>query len=813
MCPRKSTQDDHMSKETIDLKHQPLVTLDTPIKPNDNPANGIDEEINADIAELEAGLRSASPPNLKRVPVKYLYDTLGSDLYEQITELEEYYPYMEEKNLLDAHAEDIISHLPKGAVVVELGCGDGSKTSILLNAIARRDGPSSVHFVGIDVSGGALIQAERNLQNFCPEIPTANLEFIEAEYFSGLTEAHKRHPDKCMCMLWLGSSVGNFTFPEAADFLAKLKIAAGEDSVLLLCTDLWKNPAVLHLAYDDPKGVTEKFILNGMAHALRSLNHPAAEHAMQSFKYDCVVNEDLRQVEMWVIAKESVENVLPGVNFCAGERILMEISRKFTPQDITGLAKDAGMCVQATWASTRYSIQLLLSPKEAFQRCWNDTDALFSHISDWQAQPIGLRHPFGFYYGHVAAFSHLKLNPQQPPSALDTMLSRGIDPLVLDPSKCHSHPEVPQTWPTQEELATYVAEARASTLNAAKNSAGGDTADEMHAVLMSLEHERMHQETLCYMLAQQRKQDWLTNKEQPQPRIETTDAPRLPPFYFNARASYLTSSTTSSSNTNNTNTSSTMVTVPGSTAISLGINPCTEKHGFVWDNELGTSGPFTVKALSVAVNPVTVAEFYDFVVNKSGYSLRELWDKEDFDHFKKNGHEMPATWSRSNPTNTTNTNTNHTPKEEEEDIYVHMPEGTFHWTAVADCPVYCSLGEALAFCKLKKCRIMTEPEYQNILLHNNNIIDSKISEKINKFDDGGWEWTSSEFAPFDDGFAADPLYPEYSVDFFDGCHYVLKGSCPYTHPSAKRASFRNYYQRQYRNMFAKFRIVKEEEEE
>jgi formylglycine-generating enzyme required for sulfatase activity len=435
----------------------------------------------------------------------------------------------------------------------------------------------------------------------------------------------------------------------------------------------------------------------------------------------------------------------------------------------------------------------------------------------------------------VAAFSRLKLSPEHPPSPLDTMLSRGIDPLVLDPEICHSHPEIPQTWPTKEELTAYAAETRESALKAAKNAtfaaggagvAVGGAKDERHAVLMALEHERMHQETLCYMLAQQRKHDWLANNSnegsiatttaaaQVENKINVDDATSLPPFFFNTRASYLTSSTTTSTNT-------TMVTVPGSTTVSLGINPV-QKHGFVWDNELGTAGPFTVNTLSVATNPVTVAEFYDFVVNKGGYSMRELWEVEDFDYFKKNGHEMPATWSSRKSTRSTNTTTATTSNDcsttgnstittsEGEEIYVHMPEGSFHWKEVADCPVYCSLAEATAYCKLHKGRIMTEHEYQNILIHNNSDkLDN--STKLVALEDWGWEWTSTAFASFS-GFAADPLYPEYSVDFFDGCHYVLKGSCPYTHPSIKRASFRNYYQRQYRNMFAKFRLVKEKGE-
>lgn len=805
------------------------MALDTPTKPLGSPTNGINGH-KAEIAELEAGLRSASP---RRVPVKYLYDTLGSSLYEQITELEEYYPYMEEKRLLQSHADDIVSHLPKGAVVVELGCGDGSKTALLLQALARRDGPQSVHFVGIDVSGGALLQAERNLRKYCPEIPTCNLEFIEAEYFSGLNEAHRRHPATTLCMLWLGSSVGNFTFPEAADFLAKLKVAAGEDSVLLLCTDLWKDPAVLHSAYDDSKGVTRKFILNGMAHALRSLNHPAAERAMQNFEYDCVVNSELRQVEMWVEAKERVDGVLPGVHFIAGERILMEISRKFTPQDINGLAKDAGLCLQATWASSRYSIQLLLSPENAFRRCWTDTDALFSNISDWTAQPIGLRHPFGFYYGHVAAFSRLKLSPECPPSPLDTMLSRGIDPLVLDPSQCHSHPEIPQTWPTKAELEVYVVEARASTLEAARNAcfATGaekeESRDAMHAVLMALEHERMHQETLCYMLAQQRKRDWLSNSkitsngngygngEAAAVAVVKNKDSFLSPFFFSTHCNYLSSAPPSAPHfsdnsnsfpTSNSTTTGTMVTVPGNSTVSLGINPV-DKHGFVWDNELGTATPISVDTLSVATHPVTVAEFYDFAVNKNGYSKAELWDNhEDYEYFKKNGHEMPATWSREKGKNENSDDV----IDDNEQIYVHMPEGSFHWKDVAHCPVYCSLAEASAYCRSQGGRIMTEPEYQNILLQNNTT-NLKKTSKINGLESGGWEWTSTAFAPFD-GFVADAMYPEYSVDFFDGCHYVLKGSCPYTHPSIRRTSFRNYYQRQYANMFAKFRLVKDEEE-
>lgn len=804
MCPRETTLlvDDpsHPLESKVKALH-PLDSIDSPESEHFDNGNGNLSE-NAD---LEVGLRSAR----KHIPVRFLYDDLGSELYEQITELEEYYPYMEEKNLLRVHADAIVSHLSVGAIVVELGCGDGSKTCLLLDALARRDGPDAVHFVGIDVSGGALRQAERNLQTLCPHIPPANLEFIEAEYFPGLVEVQKRHPGALLCMLWLGSSVGNFTFPEAAAFLRQLNENAGGGAALLLCTDLWKDPAVLHTAYDDPKGVTRNFILNGMAHALRSLGHPDAGHAMDTFDYDCVVNQDLRQVEMWIQAKADVDQVLPGVDITQGERIMMEISRKFTPEDISGLALNAGLCLQATWASSKYSIQLLLPPTEALTRCWADTDALFAHFPDWNAQPIGLRHPFTFYYGHVAAFSRLKLVQNRKSSGMDEMLSRGIDPLVLDPSKCHSHPDIPQEWPSLLELKAYVEEARSEVL-AAAGKAHDASLQEMHALVMVLEHERMHQETLCYMAAQQRKKEWsektTTSESESSLQKRTNgeasiDSENLPsttssslsptpwpsPFYFN-RCGYLASAPNNGGHHNSTlppKGPSKMVVVPGG-YVSLGIDP-SENHGFVWDNELGISGPWKVRDLQVASQPVTVTEFREFVIFDRGYENPNLWNKADFSHFTATQHTMPSTWSM----------------DATGEIHVHMPEGSFHWKKVAQCPVYCSLAEATAYCQLHGGRVMTEPELVHI-----GYTAAGASGNVSDLNSGGWEWTSTPLEPFQ-GFKPDPLYPEYSTDFFDGCHFVLRGSSPYTHPSMCRRSFRNYYQEQYPHMFAKFRIVKD----
>lgn len=128
---------------------------------------------------------------------------------------------------------------------------------------------------------------------------------------------------------------------------------------------------------------------------------------------------------------------------------------------------------------------------------------LIRQVKDWTAQPISMRHPFLFYYGHVNSFTKIKALPHVTPSSDDVTFSRGIDPVVLDPSKCHSHPEVPPTWPSREEVIRYVAHTRAAVMEAVEAHKCSP-----RMLQMGLEHERMHQETLMYMLTQARRLEW-----------------------------------------------------------------------------------------------------------------------------------------------------------------------------------------------------------------------------------------------------------------------------------------------------------------
>jgi formylglycine-generating enzyme required for sulfatase activity len=272
---------------------------------------------------------------------------------------------------------------------------------------------------------------------------------------------------------------------------------------------------------------------------------------------------------------------------------------------------------------------------------------------------------------------------------------------------------------------------------------------------MCLEHERMHQETLMYMLTQARRAEWERD-----PPAKLPGAVALPQDWAKKweRPS---------------------VRVPAGRVV-MGVD-ATEAGAFVWDNE---GPPFETKVpldFMVASEPVTVGQWRNFIVEKKGYDMDQWWDAADLAFFRSNGLSQPATWSRVKG-----------------DFYIHRPEGVFHWTQIANEPVLVSLTEALAFCKSLGYRIMSETEYQRVL-------DSDKQGRVKQLREGGWEWTSSHFAPFP-GFKPMPEYPEYSTDFFDDCHFVLRGSSLVTHPSLKRDSFRNYYQKQYPYMFAKFRL-------
>lgn len=779
----------------------------------------------SDIADLKAGLL-LSP---KHIPCGYLYDDKGSQLYEEITKLDEYYPFKAEKDLLNRHATEIVSSIPAGSILVELGCGTAEKTSVLLHALIARDGASNVHFLGIDVSMEALYMARTNVMKQCPQLSSKNIEMVCADYLEGLKQARARHPTAMLCVLWLGSSVGNLKPHEAVGFFQSVQESSGPNTQIFLCTDLWKDAKTLHAAYCDSQGVTEAFIKNGMTHALHAVG-VGAQAAPACWLYDVVINPVDRRVEMWLVANEDVKGVCGSVDIHKGERILMEMSRKFTLQDIRQLAFQSNFYVQDTWRNAKYSMQMLVSTSEAMQRCWKATDALFDGISDWSVQPIDVRHPFGFYYGHLASFAKLKTMPRDEQSHMDEMYSRGIDPNMTDPTKCHSHPDVPPEWPAKPQVQDYAQKVRTHILEAFA-SGSVKTRD----AYVALEHEWMHLETLAYMLTQEQRLSFeksSASSKNAQSSLSTdsssddemsakrecvnghaesqgngvtngvangnTHANGDSNGGLNGHAhangnshSVTDSHTNGDGNSRSSNghvplQSASMIQVPAGD-VTLGIDTDPSKN-FAWDNEGPQQSPQHVSSFQMASCPISNAEYYKFAVDCRGYEQEEYWKAEDLTCLRKATKLCPATWT----------------VQADGQVFVHRPGKSTPLARVMQQAVWVSLAEAQAFCKWAGGRVMTEGEYERAAEH------TRYSDRVLDLEQDGWEWTSTPFAPLK-GFEAMSEYPEYSTDFFDGCHYVVKGSSPYTHASLIRRSFRNYYQKEYPYVFAKFRMCKDAE--
>ena len=302
-----------------------------------------------------SGAPQPPPPDLARalartpkwLPCRFLYDELGSQLYERITQLPEYEAWRAERALLEVHASEVAAWVPPGAVVVELGCGDASKTTLLLRALlaaAREAGEGSVRYVGegsVRYGGGLLgrgaapdgCHAARRAARAAPRGGGAGGGRVPAwpgggggtaprgaaggpvdgqlGWVGGWVGGGDGGAQLQLCCYSLGCwqthgsrcppppparQVGNFAADEAVECLAALRRAAGPSSSLLLGADLWKAPARLHAAYDDAGGVTRRFIQNGARNALRALGHPAAEEDPEGlWAYEARVNEAEQQ--------------------------------------------------------------------------------------------------------------------------------------------------------------------------------------------------------------------------------------------------------------------------------------------------------------------------------------------------------------------------------------------------------------------------------------------------------------------------------------------------------------------------------------
>jgi gamma-glutamyl hercynylcysteine S-oxide synthase len=416
---------------------------------------------------------------------------------------------------------------------------------------------------------------------------------------------------------------------------------------------------------------------------------------------------------------------------------------------------------------------------------------IFDVIADeaYYSQPIALRHPIVFYEGHLPAFSFntlvkRALGGRSIDAGLETLFARGIDP---DESSAHGDRSVEARWPSREAVRAFADEADRRVLDALEHAdldrPGDPLLDGAEAAFAIIEHEAMHQETLLYMW-HRLPLEWKVAPVGYRPLVEGAAPDEQ------------------------------WIDVPGGRS-TLGVNR--GEIDFGWDNEF-PAYVVDVDPFGVERHDVTNARYLEFV-DAGGYHDARWWTAEDFEWLKGGRIEHPLFW---------------------ESI-----DGVWHWRGMFELvplplawPVYVSHAEASAFARWSRARLMSEAEFQRAAYGTPDgerpfpwgtaeLASTRAVADFSSWDPepvathpmgssawgvedlvgNGWEWTGTPFAPFP-GFRAMASYPEYSADFFDGHHVVMKGASPATAGALVRPTFRNWFRSRYPYVYATFRCAR-----
>jgi L-histidine N-alpha-methyltransferase len=294
----------------------------------------------------------------KRLSSAYLYDAVGSLLFEEICKLDEYYVTRAESEILQREASKIAQLFSKDTVVVELGSGSSTKTRYLISAFI--DFHQALHYIPIDISPTILKEsAEALLQSF----PSLQITGVIAEYCDALKLLKQLTGEQTnKLIVWLGSSVGNFNRSEARQFLTRIRETLNPSDCVLIGIDLKKDTQALLSAYNDSKGVTEQFIKNILTRINRELH---GEFDVDSFQYNVIYNEAEGAVEMHLCSTHrqtvTIRDLDLSLHFQQGETIHVESSYKYAQRDIEELVTASGFCLQRQWFDSLswFSLNLL----------------------------------------------------------------------------------------------------------------------------------------------------------------------------------------------------------------------------------------------------------------------------------------------------------------------------------------------------------------------------------------------------------------------------------------------------------------------
>jgi dimethylhistidine N-methyltransferase len=298
-----------------------------------------------------AGL-SNSP---KTLPSAYFYDKRGSELFDRICDLPEYYPTRTEMGILDGHLGEMAEALGPDVMLIEYGSGAGIKTRRLLRALQ-----TPVAYVPVEISREHLLQSAMALD---AEFPSLEVIPVCADFTEPFEVPRPARAARRRALYFPGSTIGNFMRPAATRLLEQMGDEVGQDGAILIGVDLRKNVATLELAYNDAEGVTADFNLN----ILRRMNSElAANFDEQAFEHKAVWVEERGAIEMRLYSRRA-QTVSLGdreIEFTAGEWIHTEDSHKYSVEEFEQLAGDAGLRVERVWTDPLglFSVQYVTAP-------------------------------------------------------------------------------------------------------------------------------------------------------------------------------------------------------------------------------------------------------------------------------------------------------------------------------------------------------------------------------------------------------------------------------------------------------------------
>ena len=283
----------------------------------------------------------------KRLPAKLFYDEIGSQIFEQITQLPEYYLTRTERSILESFAGEILQQAGPSLTLVELGAGTATKTCILIEELLQRQ--NRTLFYPIDVPPSALDEAVRQLGQ---QFPALRVNPIVADYTGGVPALGRIGGRKLV--LYIGSSIGNFEPDEAVRILRRIRRTLRSGDALLLGADFAKSSKILVPAYDDAQGVTASFNKNILARLNRELD---ADFNLDAFRHIALWNRRVSRMEIYLESLTDQTAFLPPLDldltFQAGERIHTENSYKYTDAMIESILHESGFTLEQSWCDRK----------------------------------------------------------------------------------------------------------------------------------------------------------------------------------------------------------------------------------------------------------------------------------------------------------------------------------------------------------------------------------------------------------------------------------------------------------------------------